>query len=87
MGPLLPLLPYILGALLIGAVAWWIKEIICDGKIGAQKLLERNVQRLREANNHAKEKLEFIMNGKIMTVCMGKILLPSEWVKGDLRKK
>lgn len=50
LGPLLPLLPWILGGILVGAVAWWIgkkiSKFITGGETIGQERKE-NVERLR----------------------------------------
>jgi len=52
LGPLLPALPWILGGLLVGAVAWWIGKKISRAITGGQvigKERKENVKRLRAA--------------------------------------
>ena len=52
LGPLLPALPWILGGILIGAVAWWIGKKISRAIKGGQvigKERKENVERLRAA--------------------------------------
>ena len=60
LGPLLPALPWILGAILVGAVAWWIGKKLFGEKTGRKVINEErkeNLIRLRKAGIlSAKEK-------------------------------
>ena len=92
LGPLLPALPWILGAILIGAVAWWLGKKISRSITGGQvigKERHENLERLRAAGIvDAKENSLTLMDpngkGRMKVNMYGENSITGrEWKKGD----
>jgi len=93
LGPLLPALPWILGGILVGAVAWWIGKKISRAITGGQvigKERKENVERLRAAGiQDATENSLTLLDpetgkGRMMVNMYGKDSITGrEWKPGD----
>ena len=93
LGPLLPALPWILGGILVGAVAWWIGKKISKGITGGKVIggeRKENKERLRAAGIQDAKKNSLTLldpetgQGRLKVNMYGENSITGrEWKKGD----